>query len=404
MSAVIAKFIHPLKKPASMEDSSCDGEPPFSFYPPLYVTQTVEPTRPSSPSPSSPTSSPYVVNFKRRGPLQRAPMQNHADEGGGLKAEKSVVDNGTLSSSAEMEAMDEAGPCHEFSSPGCTASMGTCCDATTIKCELEMAEDDQYPRETGLEPRISNLSEVKKPRLTLSKSGTGLNRDQFISPRGSAYEEFYDAPESPLDDSTSEEEASSSSLTLSRLGRTPEELLRCLQEEIVRRRRAEEALVLLQQGWHEAAQKCASMGISLTASEDLLDNRSIANLHGGYEPFARRLYVARVVAGAVASAAVRAAKDEELDGIIANKNWEISRLRDKLEYVELVNREMSQRNQEVTEITQRRKRQRKRRQKWVIGCFCSALCLGTAGLLCYKLIPWDQTGTWTKPLESSAQD
>ncbi|KAI5078843.1 hypothetical protein GOP47_0006514 [Adiantum capillus-veneris] len=42
--------------------------------------------------------------------------------------------------------------------------------------------------------------------------------------------------------------------------------------------------------------------------------------------------MARVVAGAVASVVVRAAINEEIKDILEGKNWEISRLRDKLEY------------------------------------------------------------------------
>ena len=44
----------------------------------------------------------------------------------------------------------------------------------------------------------------------------------------------------------------------------------------------------------------------------------------------------------------------------------------------------------LTELTQRRRRRRQVRQKWAVGFFCSAFCIGAIGLACYKFIPLDQ--------------
>lgn len=408
--AVIDKLIQPLKKSVSMEDSSVDGEPPFSFYPPLYIIPPVEPRRPSSPSPSSPSTSPYVVNFKRRGPTQSVPLQNHADEvdrfQDGLESEQSAVNDDNLSASPQLEVMEKVvGEGNDHSASGNTVTVETCCDTPKIEIDIETAEDDKdnIKSSNDLEARIA-LGSDRNPQFSLTKVITGLDRDCFTSPRTSTCEEFYDAPEAPLaplDDSTDEEEFSSATLTLKRPGRLAEDLAPRLQKERAGRIRAEEAVKLLQLRWNEAAQKCTSMGFSSTPNELMVDRSR--DLHEVYEHFLDRLAVARVVAGAVASAAIRADRDEELERIIANKNWEISRLWDKLQYVELVNREISQRNQEDIEVAQRRRRRHKRRQKWVIGGLCSALCLGTAGLLCYKYVPLNQVGTWSKASESSAQ-
>lgn len=404
---VIDKLIQPLKKTISMEDSSGDGEPPFSFYPPLYITPPVEPRRPSSPSPSSPSTSPYVVNFKRRGPTQSVPMQNHADEvdrfEDGLEFDQSAVNDDNMCVSPQLEAMEKVvGEGNDLSPSGDRVTMETCCDTLKTEIETETAEDDEFSIDDSnhLEAAIA-LRSTTNPQLSLTKVIPGHDCDRFTSPRTSTCEEFYDAPEAPIDDSTGDEESSSATLTFKSPGRLAEDLAPRLQEEIARRIRAEEAVKLLQQRWNEAAQKCASMGFSLTPNE-LTPDRS-RDLHV-FEHSVDSLVVARVVAGAVASAAIRAAKDEELEGIIASKNWEISRLWDKLQYVELINREMSQRNQQDIEVAQRGRRRHKRRQKWVIGGLCSALCLGTAGLLCYKYVPWNQVGTWSKASESSGQD
>lgn len=114
-----------------------------------------------------------------------------------------------------------------------------------------------------------------------------------------------------------------------------------LEQEIKRRIAAEDAMVLLQQQRNEMACHLAYIdggGLGLIDSErDVWD--------AAYQ--AQKLVVAREVASSIARGATRAAAEVELETVIADKNREVARLRDKLQYFELVNHEMSQRNQEA---------------------------------------------------------
>lgn len=225
--------------------------------------------------------------------------------------------------------------------------------------------------------------------------GIGWEGNQLASSVASlASEDFFDAPDRPFDDSASEYEAVSGVR-----GCPIKSEEQRLQEEIARRTRAEEALASLQLQWEKMARRCSLIGISL--SSGLCPDGQMESLGEEIDPFehfSEKLMVARLVGGAIASAAVRAVKEEECESTVIDKNREISRLRDKLQYYELVNHEMSQRNQEAMEVAQRRKRRCRRRQKWALGFLGAACCIGTTGLLCYKYFPWEQARTWAKPL------
>lgn len=236
--------------------------------------------------------------------------------------------------------------------------------------------------------------------------GTG---DALIAPSSSrslvASEEaeFFDAPDSVFSDTASEDEVYSTSVKPGRCleGWNSRAATR-LEEEMARWIRAEGNVVEWQRQWNAMAKRCASMGVSLPTIEvdNGLGNESDPAEAENQELFQhnQKVIVARMVAGAIARAIVRTEKDEELEYLVGVKNREISRLWDKLQYLELINREMSQRNQEVTEATQRRKKRRQRRRKLALGGFCAAFCIGTAGLLCYRYVPWDQTKSWAEIL------
>ncbi|KAI5060355.1 hypothetical protein GOP47_0024775, partial [Adiantum capillus-veneris] len=167
---------------------------------------------------------------------------------------------------------------------------------------------------------------------------------------------------------------------------------------MAKRIKAEENVVLWQKHWKDTAKWYVTAGVSLPFEiDDLLGSQS----DSAAEVLDQELVVARLVGEAIARAVARAEKEEELELVLGVKNREISRLWDKLQYLELVNREMSQRNQEVTEIAQRRKRRRQRRRKLALSGFCAAICIGSAGLLCYKHIPWDQAKVWADSLLKS---
>lgn len=114
-----------------------------------------------------------------------------------------------------------------------------------------------------------------------------------------------------------------------------------LDQEIKRRMAAEDAMAVLQL-------QCSEMASHLMSVDG--GNRGLIDLGGSSwdsSSLAQKLVVARIVAASVARGAARAEVGEEMENVVAEKNREITRLRDKLHYYELVNQEMSQRNQEA---------------------------------------------------------
>ncbi|KAK1281005.1 hypothetical protein QJS04_geneDACA023164 [Acorus gramineus] len=104
------------------------------------------------------------------------------------------------------------------------------------------------------------------------------------------------------------------------------------------------------------------------------------------EELCQQVVVSRAVANSVGRGSSRAEVELERESEIEAKNFEISRLWDRLRYYELVNQEMSQRNQEVVERARRRRHRRKRMQKWIWGSIGIAIALGV-GALTWPYLP-----------------
>ena len=118
-------------------------------------------------------------------------------------------------------------------------------------------------------------------------------------------------------------------------------LMSQLDQEIKRRMAAEDAMAVLQLQCTEMASHRASVDEESRGLNDSVRNGWDSDSQ------AQKVVVAQVVAYAVARGAARAEVDEEMENVVVDKNREIARLRDKLHYYELVNHEMSQRNQEA---------------------------------------------------------
>ncbi|CAA6668838.1 unnamed protein product [Spirodela intermedia] len=73
------------------------------------------------------------------------------------------------------------------------------------------------------------------------------------------------------------------------------------------------------------------------------------------------------------------------EAVIEAKNHEIARLRDRLQYYEAVNQEMSQRNQEAIELARRQRQRRKVRRRWVVGCVGLSIAVG-ASLMAFSYL------------------
>ncbi|KAG0584856.1 hypothetical protein KC19_3G239800 [Ceratodon purpureus] len=217
-------------------------------------------------------------------------------------------------------------------------------------------------------------------------SSVGQQDIDSVSVASSNREEFFDAPEEPLDDASSDDESLRGQRTPRSIagGRRDVDAYLKLQldQEIKRRMAAEDAMAVLQLQCTEMASQLAS----LDDESHGLDDSDRNERDSGSQ--AQKLVVAQVVAYSVARGAARAEVHEEMENVVAEKNREIARLRDKLHYYELVNHEMSQRNQEAFELARSRRHIRRNRNQWLMVCAGSVICVGVSAILVSKFAPW----------------
>lgn len=117
-----------------------------------------------------------------------------------------------------------------------------------------------------------------------------------------------------------------------------------LSEEIEKRKKAEEALVLMRNQWQRIvchlSQAALSFPMTSETGETPLEIESV-------EQSCQEYIFLKFVSEAVVRDQARAETEADAKAIIDAKNQEIARLQDKLQYCETVNREMSQRNREI---------------------------------------------------------
>ncbi|XP_072974590.1 uncharacterized protein [Typha angustifolia] len=191
--------------------------------------------------------------------------------------------------------------------------------------------------------------------------------------------EFYDAAEDFLSDGS----VSQASPSVSRNLETELRHIRfTLHEEIARRKRSENTLLLMQKQWQRMAGSLSRMGLSLPV------NQHSENIQLEVDPaeFCQEIVVSRLVSAAIERDLARNETEAIAEEFIDSKNYEISRLQDRVRYYEAVNREMSQRNQEVTELARQRLVKRRTRQRWIWSSVGLSVTIG-ASLLAYSYIP-----------------
>lgn len=111
-----------------------------------------------------------------------------------------------------------------------------------------------------------------------------------------------------------------------------------LLEEIERRKTAEESLVLIRSQWERIRNVMSEAGLTFPAPPSASDNMQIE-----LDQISQEVVVTRFVAEAIGRGEARAEVEEATTAIIELKDQQISRLRDRLQYYETVNHEMSQR-------------------------------------------------------------
>ncbi|KAJ9540994.1 hypothetical protein OSB04_027500 [Centaurea solstitialis] len=333
--------------------------------PALYATP--EPT-PLPDSPSSFAPSPYIVNHKRRGPrLSKAFSEDDVairqavgDEKGNeivrsLEAEDvessrvvKVTDNDheTLEDGRAKFVVDGEHGNDNVTDDGAARQD----DLKSVTLERDGEMDDFFDPQDSLSVRSS----------TDGESSHGLERSLNLN---SSVSEFYDAWEE-----LSSESGSQSSLN--NVETELREMRLCLLMEMEKRKQAEERLNDMQSQWGRMQQQFSVVGLNLPSMVD--------------DQFAEELSVQvdllRFVSNCIGRAVGKAEVESEMEAQLESKNFEISRLLDKVRYNEAVNRELSRWNQETMETMRQRRQRRKRRQRWIWGSVVAAVTVGSAAI------------------------
>lgn len=119
-----------------------------------------------------------------------------------------------------------------------------------------------------------------------------------------------------------------------------------LFDEIERRKRAEGALARMHSHWRNIRKQLSGVGISFPATRDAGVDTKV-EIDDMVEQLCQEVVVGRFVSEAIGRGLARAETEAAAKSLMESKNLEISRIRDKVEYCEAVNREIFQRNQEA---------------------------------------------------------
>ncbi|XP_022751399.1 uncharacterized protein LOC111300058 [Durio zibethinus] len=376
--------------------------------PALYATPEATPL-PDSPSSFPP--SPYIINYKRRGPclLKRFSEDNVSSQKKTLQ-EDEVNSNAKLAETKSVDLSKDGSVTFRICEPKeeehengvhngpINVEQANGVHGGSIQDEqMDDVHNGEFGSSNG-EVGSSQMSNGLAVNSAVLKVGL-LNLD-----RSGDSEDFFDPNESMSvasntegDDDTEAESAarlatsrveffdawdvlSSESASQSILGDIEAELrgIRLsLLMEIEKRKQAEEALNKMRCKWQRIGQELADVGLSLPVDPIDMTEDELVN---PAEELRQQVDFARFVSLSVGRGIARAEMEMEMESQIESKNFEIARLCDRLHYYETVNREMSQRNQEAVEMARRHRQRKKRRQRWVWGSIAAALTLGTAAL------------------------
>ncbi|KAK6121291.1 hypothetical protein DH2020_044994 [Rehmannia glutinosa] len=332
-----------VKKPfhGDLEDTDPRNEGTRHLYisPALYATPEQAPIPDhSSPDPSSP--SPYVVNLKRRrggnerrGGVPELPSGNEADE---LNLEE-VAEN---SVNEDLVGNDDVGE----------------------------EEDEGF-----LDPRSEAMS-VESEVEANDFNANQIECRSFVSAQG----EFFDAIDDFSSDGSISNVPSSDSRIESELHATKLSLL----EEIEKRKAAEVTLMLMRSQWERIRNLMSEAGFTFPAPPAASDSSQIEN--NLMDQISQEVIVTRFVSEAIGRGQARAEAEEATSAIIELKDQEILRLRDRLQYYETVNHEMSQRK--LVEVARRQQERKRSRRRWLWSFIGLSITIG-ASLAVYSYIP-----------------
>ncbi|XP_010446298.1 PREDICTED: uncharacterized protein LOC104729105, partial [Camelina sativa] len=364
--------------------------------PSLYATPKEIP-RPNSPSSYLP--SPYIINHKARGPPLVFKSDSHLDDD---PSEKICEATSSLSkaTSSLSKSTSLSFPVSDATAVGHTQGIP---ERPVWDCSpphgnyWKPGRDICSNGETGSN-NATNPLEWKSYLLepVRIKADKELDSEHFYNPRESVnftsntevqgvggaasshnttVGEFYDACDDELSTDSGIQSSVNNSETELR------EMRLSMLMEIERRRQAEETLEQMQVHWRRLREQLAHVGQFLP-----LDPTSSPYSMNLADELHRQLEVTRFVSDSVSSDLAKAEVEMEMQAELEAKNFEITRLTDRLHYYETVNQEMSQRNQEVIEEARREGEKRKRRQRWIWGSIAATITIGS-GVLAWSYLP-----------------
>ncbi|KAL0412839.1 UNVERIFIED_CONTAM: hypothetical protein Sradi_1485600 [Sesamum radiatum] len=155
-----------------------------------------------------------------------------------------------------------------------------------------------------------------------------------------------------------------------------------LLEEIERRKTAEETLIVMRSQWERIRSLMSEVGLTFPAPPAASDSMQLEN--SSIDQISQEVVVARFVAEAIGRGQARAEAEKAASAIIEAKDQEILRLRDRLQYYETVNHELSQRK--LVEVARRQQERKRSRQRWMWSLVGLSLAVGTS-LVAYSYIP-----------------
>ncbi|XP_006841539.2 uncharacterized protein LOC18431351 isoform X1 [Amborella trichopoda] len=349
------KTLPPKQEKNSTTVPTAQGQkfPVFCVSPALYTTP--ESTRiPDSPSLYSTSPSPYVVKYKRRG---RRFAETEESE---IEIESENVSNANSTNCEEKPD----GSC------GLTEMGEVERGDGAVNVEIDKVGS---PRNLAIgSERVSEFEEFYDPKDAVSvasfsdgEENSGLLRGILKHEPLSCQNEFFDALEDLSSDGSVVQSLHSSNLDLADELRS---VRLNLFMETERCKKAEEILSQMRSNWQRVGKQLSQIGLSLPhldgSEMDLVDD------------FCQNIVVSRFVSEAIGRAEGLAEAEAAAKEIIESKNREIARLKDKVQYYETVNQEMSQRNQEAVEMSRRLRQRRRKTRRFIWGCISLSLTVG----------------------------
>ncbi|KAL7124963.1 hypothetical protein ABFS83_14G084000 [Erythranthe nasuta] len=291
--------------------------------PALYATPDQAPL-PEFSSPDPVLPSPYLVNLKRRrGGIQRS---------GAPELPEEVLENFAI---------------EEF-----------------------VGKDDGGGKEEGfLDPKIEAAA-AEADELNI----TQFDCRSFVSAPG----DFFDA----IDEFSSDGSISNTPLHDSIESELRASRLRLL-DEIERRKAAEETLDSIRSQWERIRSIMSDAGLTFPALPIGSDASQIEN-NNTLDQISQEIIVTKFVADAIGRGQARAEAEEAASAIIELKEQQIMRLKDRLQYYETVNHEMSQRK--LVDVARKQQERKRSRRRWLWGIMGLSIAIG-ASVVAYSYIP-----------------